>query len=213
MPSLTKYFSVFFGLLLLCGLSHAQISPRVGDWWTHDVSSERQGKATTSEVTRKVVGLEEGLMILEVTTRWSEGERKTRETRDMNLNIVQSGNLLYKPHLDFFHMPLAIGKRSYAIERVQIDSGRVIKMAGEVSVMPAQKILTGAGEFDGQEVVADRRFTDPKTGDSSRYQTRAWFAPAVDFWVKQEFFERNIQDTADFSRTKILLKAFQLQPR
>jgi len=213
MRLLGSCLSVFLGILLLCGVGHAQISPRVGDWWTHDVSSERQGKTTTSEVTRKVVGLEEGLIILEVTTRWSEGERKTRETRDMNLNIVQSGNLLYKPHLDLFRMPLAIGKRAYAIERVQIDSGRVVKMTGEVSVMPVEKIQTGAGEFDGQEVVADGRFIDPKTGDSSRYQTRAWFAPAVDFWVKQEFFERNIQDTADFSRTEVQLKAFTLQPR
>ena len=213
MLSSVKKLLVLFGTLLLWNVSYAQVSPRIGDWWTFEVSDERQGRSTSSEVTRKVIALEADLMVLEVTTRRPEGDRKSRETRDMNLNILESGNLLYKPHLDLFRMPLVAGKRTYSIERVQIDSGRVVKMAGEIDVMPPQKIMTSAGEFEGQEVVANGRYLDPKTGDSSRYQTQAWFAPAVGFWVRQDHLERNTRDTADFSRTKVSLKAFQLQPR
>jgi len=213
MASFVKKLSVLFGALLLWNVSSAQVSPRVGDWWTFEVSDERQGRSTSSEVTRKIVAIDGDLMIIEVTTRRADGERKARETRDMNLNVIESGNLQYRPHLDLFRMPLATGKRAYAIERVQIDSGRVVKMAGEVEVMPSQKIATGAGEFEAQEVIANGRYIDPRTGDSSRYQTRAWFSPNVGFWVKQDFLERNIQDTGDFIRTKVTLKMYQLQPR
>ena len=208
-----KQLSVLFVAVLLWNVSSAQISPRVGDWWTFEVSDERQGRSTSSDVTRKIVAIEGDLMIIDVTTRRADGERKSRETRDMNLNVIESGNLQYRPHLDLFRMPLATGKRAFAIERLQVDSGRVVKMAGEVEVMPSQKVATGAGEFEAQEVIANGRYTDPKTGDSSRYQNRAWFSSSVGFWIKQDFVERNIQDTADFIRTKVTLKKYELQPR
>ncbi len=86
-------------------------------------------------------------------------------------------------------------------------------MVGEVEVMPTEKMVIAAGKFEAQEVVARGRYVDPKSNESSRYQTRAWFVPEVGFWVKQDFLERNKQDTADSIRTKVVLKAYQLQPR
>ncbi|PIQ56684.1 MAG: hypothetical protein COW02_00310 [Comamonadaceae bacterium CG12_big_fil_rev_8_21_14_0_65_59_15] len=191
----------------------AQVVPQIGDQWIFELSNERRGTFTTSEVTRKVVAFESDFYVFEVITRHADTVTSVRETRDSNLNIVESGNIRYKPSLDLFRLPLVVGKRSYAIERLQIDSGRVVKMAGEVQVFPPTKMVTAAGEFEVTEVMAKGRYIDPKTDQSSRYQTRAWFAPTIGFFVKQEFFERNIEDTKDTIRLKLEIKSFKLQLR
>lgn len=61
------------------------------------------------------------------------------------------------------------------------------------------------------ELVSNGRFIDPATGASSRYQTKVVFASSVGFYVWQEFFERNVQDTADATKATYVLRAYQRQ--
>ena len=205
---------VLFSVLLITGYqAHAQMPLAAGDRWTFDATNEYQGKVVTSEITRQVTQTEPELIRLEVITKSSGADTKMSETRDRNLNIVESGKLRYIPNLGLFQFPLTAGKREFAIERLQIESGRMIKMEGTVEVFPMQKTSVPAGEFDTFEIVANGRFIDPKASTSSRYQTRAWYAPKVGFFVKQENLERNNQDTANFSQYKAELKSFELQPR
>jgi hypothetical protein len=198
--------------MLLAGSQvFAQTLPKVGDWWTFDVSDQGNGKSSTYESTRKIVAVEGDLFVLEITNVVNGVERKFRETRDQNLNIVESGRLHYKPSLELFRLPLAVGTRSFEIERLQTDIGRVVKMAGTVEVLPLSKVKAIDREVDAHEITSNGRYIDPATGASSRYQTKAWFAPSIGFIVKQEFIERNNQDTADGIRVSLVLKAYQRQ--
>lgn len=210
----TAVVSAFRGMFvatLLAGTQvFAQALPKVGDWWTFDVSEQGNGKSSSYESTRKILAIEGDLFIIEITTVANGVERKFRETRDQNLNIVESGKLRYKPNLDLFRIPLAAGTRSFEIERLQTDSGRVVKMAGTVEVLPVTKVKVMDSEVEAFEVTSNGRYIDP-AGASSRYQTKAWFSPSVGFVVKQEFFERNNQDTFDAIRSTAVLKAFQRQ--
>lgn len=204
------------GLLFgICNLAFAQAEHRllVGDSWTYSVSSQRDGRSTFSEVVRTVVALDGVKSTFEVVARSAGSETRSGESRDENLNIVESGNLKYIPHLNLFQFPLVEGKRSFDIQRQQIDSGRMIRMAGEVDVRPLMKVATPIGDFEAHEVISSGRFIDLKSGASSRYETRAWYAPAAKFIVKQKFFERNIADTADFSVLTYELKAMKLVGR
>jgi hypothetical protein len=185
--------------------------PIVGDYWVFEMEGLNiKGKA---ETTRKVVAIDGDLTIYESITKKTTGEYKYRETRDKNLNLIESGDLLYIPNLDLFRLPLTAGKREYSIERKQIDRGRMIKMKGVIEVFPPQKVQTMVGDFDAFEVKAVGRYIEPKTGRFSRYQTRTWFAPAVGFFIKLEHFERNVEDNAYAHRTKYELKSYDLQPR
>jgi len=185
--------------------------PMVGDYWVFDM--EGLNIKGNAETIRKVVSIDGDLTIYESLTKKTTGEYKYRETRDNNLNLIESGNLLYIPNLDLFRLPLMVGKRDYSIERKQIDSGRMIEIKGVVEVFPPQKVKTMAGDFEAYEVKAIGRYIEPKTGQFSRYQTRTWFAPAIGFFVKLEHFERNVDDNAYAHRTKYELKSYHLQAR
>lgn len=204
------------GLVLLFALAcpmtgFSQDMPKNGDWWTFAVSDERNGKKSSYELTRKIVGIENQLILMEMIHRSKEGERTSRETRDMHLNIVESGRLVYTPSLDLFRMPPVPGSRPFDIARKQLDSGRVVRMTGTVQTMPMTKVRVLDGETDAHEFVVSGRYVDPASGASSRYETRAWFAPSVGFIVKQEFFERNVADTVDAIRTSYHLIAYGKQ--
>lgn len=211
----TAVVSAFRGMcvaMLLAGTQvFAQALPKVGDWWAFDVSDQGNGKSSTYESTRKIVAVEGDLFLIEITTVANGVERKFRETRDQHLNIVESGRIRYKPNLDIYRIPMVPGIRNFNIERVQTDSGRTIRMEGTVEVFPMSKINVLDHEVDAYEVVSDGRFVDPATGSSSRYQTSSWFAPSVWFYVRQEFFERNSQDTVDAIKSSFVLKACQRQ--
>jgi hypothetical protein len=211
----TSFVSALRGVcvaMLLAGTQvFAQTLPKVGDWWAFDVVEHRNGKVFNYVSTRKIVGIEGDLFAIEITAVDNGVEKRFRETRDQNMNIVESGRIRYKPHLGLFQFPLVPGTRNFSIERTQTDSGRTIRMEGAVEVSPMTKVKAVDTEVEAYEVVSNGRFIEPATGASSRYQTKVLFAPSVGFYVWQEYFERNPQDTADATKATYVLRAYLRQ--
>ena len=113
----------------------AQTLPKVGDWWAFDVVEHRSGKVFNYVSTRKVVGLEGDLFVIEITAVDNGVEKKFQETRDQNLNLVESGRLRYKPNLDLFQFPLVPGTHATSTsERVQWPTARSGRSACEGAV-------------------------------------------------------------------------------
>lgn len=166
-----------------------------------------------SEVTRIVTSVESDRLVFDVIGRGDRGERKGQEIRTIQLNLVEAGNLRFRPFQDVFRFPLTVGTRTFAIERVQVDTGRTIRMEGVVDTRALQKIRIPAGEFDTHEIVVSGRYIDHASGNSSRYESRVWYSPSVNFYVKQMFYERNAADTVDFIRLNQEMKSFELKQR
>lgn len=202
---------LFIAMLLAGTQAFAQALPKVGDWWAFDVVEHRNGKTFNYVSTRKIVGMDGDLFVIEITAVDGGVEKKFRETRDQNMNIVESGRLRYKPNLDLFQFPMVAGKRSFSVERIQTDNGRTLRMEGVVEVSPATKVKAADTEVEAYELVSNGRMIDPAAGTSNRYQTKVLFAPSVGFYVWQEYFDRNPQDTADGIKATYVLKGYQRQ--
>lgn len=199
--------------LTLASLSFGQpVAPlSVGDNWTFTATFEREGRLELAEVTRSVAAVQDNLYVFEVVTRRDTSESRSRETRDRDLNLIESGSTRFSPRLDMMRLPLVVGQRAYSVLRQEIGSDRVRWMEGMVQTLPPGRVSTGAGEFNAYELATNGRNIDPRSGAATEYQARAWYAPEVGFFVKQEFFERNPNNTAFVARGRLDLKSYQRQ--
>jgi hypothetical protein len=201
-------------LLMAVGATAQTPHPlKVGDTWVFGTTNERAGFKGEQESTWRVTSVDGEIASIEVVSRNEFGTSFGRHTRDRNLNLVDAGNFAYRPALELTSESVKVGVREVSIERVEKDTGRLIRLVGEIETRPSSKLQTQAGELEVTEIVFKGKFVDPKTNQTSRFENRLFYAPAARVVVKQEFFERDTLDRRDMSRTTLDIKSFSLQPR
>jgi hypothetical protein len=181
---------------------------QVGDRWVFDRTDELTGDPkdtytrTVTEVSAK-----------QITTHFivSGSPGYTIMTFDQDWNLVDNSSVRFKPNNgQGIRLPLAVGKSWRAeYDYRNISTGAGFRGSVTNKVTAQESVTTQAGGFDAFKIETFARDYSPANPAKLwEYQIVRWYAPAINYWVRETFVERfdksvrvsTSSELVDFSR-------------
>jgi hypothetical protein len=164
---------------------------QTGDHWTYELRDDITGdvKSTVIYTVTDVSGSE-------ISTRTAQlgNPHSGYQTYDRSWNLINNGTWRYTPNDGTgIRVPLAVGKTwSFKSSALYSTAGVSSKRSGTAKVVAQESVTTRAGTFDTFKIetsIQAQSANDPTKKAQSEQQ--AWYAPAIDHWVKRSFVSRS----------------------
>ena len=177
---------------------------RVGDRWSYDV---RDGATGDLKASTTVVVIE--INSKEINTRVSVRGRDRPNTviHDLNWGLIDNGVWREQPSFGLIRTPLHVGKEWRGNGNVRnIQTGAAFSTSHVIKVVAQERVTTPAGAFDTFRIEHTLRQVNTKDQTKSSILTNvAWYAPAVNRWVKrtsENRFEGRLRDSTSEELTE-----------
>ena len=181
----------------------------VGDSWTYQYND--LWKHTPGNLNRTEVTAVDASGIQVDIKRASTGAVLSHYRYTPDMNPIDRGKMHFAPHYARFDFPLAPGK-TWTVDATGDNAAAGKRWRYQINgkAIGWEKITVPAGEFDVIRVEVVAYYQGAETGSrggSGRSKETAWYAPAVNNFVKLEYQDTNWEG-AIFNRDEWELTAF-----
>jgi len=163
---------------------------QVGDHWTIDTRDEITGLPTETFI-RVVTDVSPSEVVVRVTTRGKNTSGIV--VYDRNWNRIENSTWKWKPNDGWgVRFPLAVGKEWRSeVEARTTQTGGADKTTISAKVTAQESVTTPAGTFDTFKIeTKSREIVANNPSKSTDYEYVSWYAPQVNYWVRQTFLTR-----------------------
>jgi len=177
---------------------------QVGDRWVFDRSDEMTGFPKDT-YTRIVTAVSEKEIITDFYVRGNSA--KTIMIFDRDWGLIDNSTVKYKPNNgQGIRLPLAVGK-SWRAEYDEKNYNTGANMHGSaISKVTAQESLTtSAGTFDTFKIeILIKAFPPADPSKQWEYQIIRWYAPQVNYWVREKYLAKFDKRTRVSTSTELV---------
>jgi hypothetical protein len=177
---------------------------QVGDRWVFDRSDEMTGFPKDT-YTRIVTAVSEKEIITNFYVRGNSAN--TIMIFDRDWGLIDNSTVKYKPNNgQGIQLPLAVGK-SWRAEYDEKNNNTGANMHGSaISRVTAQESLTtSAGTFDTFKIeTLIKAFPPSDPSKQWEYQIVRWYAPQINFWVREKYLAKFDKRTRVSTSTELV---------